>query len=252
MWTAIVSASAAAALTVAIFRRFEAIAPHRFATVTTPPTRLEEPSGMTTAAGAPRPEAPLSTTTATAGDTSANGENGASASADLVDDHVQRELRHGRRRQRRRRLDVSSLRPRSWSRRRRRRRPSTRRATRAPRAAGTRSDDQTTREASAPDAGDAGAAQARDPWAPPSMSAGAGPFSTQAPYYGASAWVPNPNAGAGRFTTEAPPWAASAFESNPTAGAGAFTTEWNIPAYGVWPYWPWGPTGPSGTTGQPR
>lgn len=98
------------------------------------------------------------------------------------------------------------------------------------------------REASAPDGGGAGAA--RDPWAPPSMSAGAGAFSTQAPYWGASAWVPNPNAGAGRFATEAPPWSASAFTSDPNAGAGPFTTESNIPAYGVWPYWPWVTTAP--------
>jgi hypothetical protein len=77
------------------------------------------------------------------------------------------------------------------------------------------------------------------------MSAGAGPFSTQAPYWGASAWVPDPNAGAGRFTTEAPPWSASALTSDPNAGAGPFTTEWNIPGFGVWPYWPsYGPTPP--------
>ena len=96
-------------------------------------------------------------------------------------------------------------------------------------------------EASATDGGDAGAAQARDPWAPPSMSAGAGPFSTQAPYWGASAWVSDPNAGAGRFTTEAPPWTSSALTSDPNAGAGPFTTEWNIPGYGAWPYWAFGP-----------
>jgi hypothetical protein len=74
------------------------------------------------------------------------------------------------------------------------------------------------------------------------MSAGAGPFLTEAPYWAASAFVSNPEAGAGRFITDAPPWAASAFTSNPNAGAGPFTTERNIPAYGVLPYYmivPW-------------
>ena len=103
---------------------------------------------------------------------------------------------------------------------------------------------QYAREASAPDGGGARDAQAPDPWAPPSMSAGAGPFSTQAPYWGASSWVSNPNAGAGRFPTEAPPWSASAFTSDPNAGAGPFTTEWNIPGYGAWPYWAFGPVAP--------
>jgi hypothetical protein len=84
---------------------------------------------------------------------------------------------------------------------------------------------------------------APNPWAPPRMSAGAGPFLTEAPYWAASAFVSNPEAGAGRFITDAPPWAASAFTSNPNAGAGPFTTERNIPAYGVLPYYltvPWG------------
>jgi hypothetical protein len=84
---------------------------------------------------------------------------------------------------------------------------------------------------------------APNPWAPPRMSAGAGPFVTEAPYWAASAFVSNPEAGAGRFITDAPPWAASAFTSNPNAGAGPFTTERNIPAYGVLPYYlivPWG------------
>jgi hypothetical protein len=114
-------------------------------------------------------------------------------------------------------------------------------------AGNTSGDDRATREANAPEARDAGAALSVDPWAPPSMSAGAGPFSTQAPYWGASAFVSDPNAGAGRFTTEAPPWAASAFTSDRNAGAGAFTTEWNIPGYGaVWapPYLGFGPIAP--------
>jgi hypothetical protein len=76
----------------------------------------------------------------------------------------------------------------------------------------------------------------QQPWAPPSMSAGAGPFATEAPYWSASAFVSDPNAGAGRFATEAPPWAASAFVSDPNAGAGPFTTERNTPAFGVFPY----------------
>lgn len=78
-----------------------------------------------------------------------------------------------------------------------------------------------------------------NPWVPPSFSAGAGPFTTEAPYWAASAFVSNPNAGAGRFMTEAPPWAASAFTSDPNAGAGPFTTERNIPAFGVWPFSWW-------------
>ena len=87
---------------------------------------------------------------------------------------------------------------------------------------------------------DAGAAP--DPFAPPSMSAGAGPFLTEAPYHSSSAFVSNPDAGAGRFMTEAPPWSASAFVSNPEAGAGPFTTERNVPAFGVRPFavlWPY-------------
>jgi hypothetical protein len=94
-------------------------------------------------------------------------------------------------------------------------------------------DAATTAALAPPDAGDAAAP---DPWAPPSMSAGAGPFVTEAPYWAASAFQSNPNAGAGRFMTEAPPWSASAFTSNPEAGAGPFTTERNLPAFGVWPY----------------
>ena len=78
-----------------------------------------------------------------------------------------------------------------------------------------------------------------NPWAPPPMTAGAGTFATEAPYWSASAFTSNPDAGAGRFMTEAPPWSASAFTSDPNAGAGPFTTERNIPAYGVWPYWPY-------------
>ena len=74
-----------------------------------------------------------------------------------------------------------------------------------------------------------------NPWAPPPMSAGAGPFITEAPYWGASAFVSDPDTGAGRFLTDAPPWAASAFTSNPNAGAGPFTTERTLPAYGLWP-----------------
>jgi len=77
-----------------------------------------------------------------------------------------------------------------------------------------------------------------NPWAPPPMTAGAGSFVTEAPYWSASSFTSNPDAGAGRFMTEAPPWSASAFTSDPNAGAGPFTTERNIPAYGVWPYWP--------------
>ena len=78
-----------------------------------------------------------------------------------------------------------------------------------------------------------------DPWAPPTMSAGAGAFETQAPYYTSSAFEWNADAGAGRFTTEAPPWSASALPNgpDPNAGAGPFTTEWNIPGFGVFPYW---------------
>ena len=78
-----------------------------------------------------------------------------------------------------------------------------------------------------------------DLWAGPTMSAGDGPFKTQAPYYTSSAFESNPDAGAGRFTTEAPPWSASALPNgpDPNAGAGPFTTEWNIPGFGVFPYW---------------
>jgi len=70
----------------------------------------------------------------------------------------------------------------------------------------------------------------------PAMSAGAGQLKTDAPPWAASAFPSDPNAGAGRFTTDAPPSSASSFQSNPDAGAGPFTTEWNIPAYGYWPY----------------
>jgi peptidoglycan DL-endopeptidase CwlO len=70
----------------------------------------------------------------------------------------------------------------------------------------------------------------------PAMSAGAGQFTTESPPWAASAFTSNPDAGAGRFSTDAPPSSASSFTSNPNAGAGPFTTEWNIPAYGYWPY----------------
>jgi hypothetical protein len=42
---------------------------------------------------------------------------------------------------------------------------------------------------------------------------------------------PPMSAGAGRFVTEAPYWGASAFESNADAGAGPFQTERNTPAH---------------------
>jgi hypothetical protein len=41
---------------------------------------------------------------------------------------------------------------------------------------------------------------------------------------------PPMSAGAGRFVTEAPYWGASAFPTNPEAGAGPFQTERNTPA----------------------
>ena len=102
-------------------------------------------------------------------------------------------------------------------------------------AATARPADTTSPSDTATAAADAGRPQPQNLWAPPSMSAGASPFVTDAPYWAASAFVSDPNAGAGRFTTEAPPWAASAFISDPNAGAGPFTTELNIPAWGaVW------------------
>jgi hypothetical protein len=109
-------------------------------------------------------------------------------------------------------------------------------------AEATPHDDGEARDASASSPSPPPRKAAPNPWAPPRMSAGAGPFLTEAPYWAASAFVSNPEAGAGRFITDAPPWAASAFTSNPNAGAGPFTTERNIPAYGVLPYYmivPW-------------
>lgn len=48
---------------------------------------------------------------------------------------------------------------------------------------------------------------------------------------GSNPQSPPMSAGAGRFNTEAPYWSSSAFESNPEAGAGPFTTERNTPGY---------------------
>jgi hypothetical protein len=58
-------------------------------------------------------------------------------------------------------------------------------------------------------AGDAGAtpgaaAQETPPAYGPSFSAGAGPFATEPPWWGATAFESNPEAGAGPFTTERP------------------------------------------------
>jgi hypothetical protein len=75
------------------------------------------------------------------------------------------------------------------------------------------------------------AAGGSNPIAPP-LTAGAGPFATEAPYWGASAFPSNPNAGAGRFT-DPPTGFASSWTSDPNAGAGQFTTEWNTPAFGT-------------------
>jgi hypothetical protein len=101
--------------------------------------------------------------------------------------------------------------------------------------------EEQTREANVANAPDAGRSHDAGPdlWAPPTMSAGAGSFKTQAPYYTSSAFEWNADAGAGKFTTEAPPWSASALPNgpDPNAGAGPFTTEWNIPGFGVFPYW---------------
>ena len=49
---------------------------------------------------------------------------------------------------------------------------------------------------------------------------------------GSNPQAPPMSAGAGRFNTEAPYWSASSFPTNPEAGAGPFTTERNTPGYG--------------------
>ena len=51
---------------------------------------------------------------------------------------------------------------------------------------------------------------------------------------GSNPQSPPMSAGAGRFVTEAPYWGASAWTSDPNAGAGPFTTERNTPAYGTY------------------
>jgi hypothetical protein len=94
--------------------------------------------------------------------------------------------------------------------------------------------DAAPRIASAPDVADAGAPTAADAGAPAQapaaraiIDAGAPPPPPVSTYMG-----PSFSAGAGPFATEPPSYGASAWEANPEAGAGPFTTERNMP--GVW------------------
>ena len=139
MWKVIAGASAAAALTIVVVASVRDDRPGQFATIVAPlPERRAEPCGDAAASAATcgDPEHEDGDGRPTFRHLCRRGERRErerkrQRERDLDDDHVERDLRHGRRGRRRRAPDVSSPPPRSWPRRRRRRRPSTRRATRA-------------------------------------------------------------------------------------------------------------------------
>jgi hypothetical protein len=93
-------------------------------------------------------------------------------------------------------------------------------------------------DASESGASEGGAAAARDGCANNGASdAGASGPARRNPD-GSNPQAPPMSAGAGAFITEAPYWSGTAFPTNPEAGAGPFTTERSAPGYG--PYGPYG------------